>query len=116
MKIGTLHKFRNIIASIEYIHHEAYKGIELFKSKIILRDGSNLRILERYNRDKLEYYSYSWLTSSNELIIGWDCAPHHVKISTFPHHKHLAGQKNPTTSHERNLFEVMRFIATRLKG
>lgn len=57
MRFGTLHRFRDIIVSIEYIHHEAYKGMELFKSKIILIDGSNLRIPEKYEGEKLEYYS-----------------------------------------------------------
>lgn len=116
MRSGTLHRFRDIIVSIEYIHHEAHKGMELFKSKIILIDGSNLRILEKYEGEKLEYYSCYRLTSSNKLIIGWDSAPHHIKLSTFPHHKHLAGKQRPIASHERNLAEVMRFIATRLQA
>jgi len=32
---------------------------------------------------------FLWLSPLNELIISWDCAPHHRSISNFAHHKHL---------------------------
>ena len=113
-KRGTLQRFRDTIASVEFLQHEAYKGLELFKCKIILTDGSNLRILEKYRDDNLVYYSYYWLTAGNELIIGWDCAPHHPQLESFPHHKHLAGQMNPVASSERGLAAVMAFVTDRL--
>lgn len=114
MKHGTLSKYRDLVASIEFQQHESSKNLELYKGKVILRDGSNLRILEQYRDDKLVYYSYYWLTGANELIIGWDSAPHHPHLKTFPHHKHLAGQKKPIVSDERNLADVLKFIAIRL--
>jgi hypothetical protein len=115
MKHGTLSKFRNIITSIESLQHESSKGLELYKSKVILRDGSNLRILEKYRDGALIYYSYYWLTAANDLIVGWDNAPHHPHLKTFPHHKHLAGRKRPVESDERNLSKVLEFIAKRLR-
>jgi hypothetical protein len=87
----------------------------LFKGKIILRDGSNLRIVEKYRHDQLIYYSYYWLTAANELIIGWDNAPHHPHLKTYPHHTHFAGRKKPIASNERNLPAVLEFIAKRIK-
>ena len=111
MKSGALKKFSDLIASIEFLQHESSQNLELFKCKVILRDGSNLRILEKYQNDKLVYYSYYWLTTANELIIGWDCAPHHPHLKTFPHHKHFTGRKKPVTSDERNLSDVFEFIA-----
>ena len=115
MKFGTLKKFQGLIAAIDFLNHESSKNLELFRCKIILNDGSNLRILEKYHYDELVYYSYYWLTTSNELIIGWDNAPHHRRIESFPHHKHLSGHKKPIASNERNLTAVLSFIAKRLK-
>lgn len=115
MKHGTLSKFRDLVTSIESLQHESSKGLELYKSKIILRDGSNLRVLEKYRDGVLVYYSYYWLTAANDLIIGWDCAPHHSYIKTSPHHKHIAGRKRPVESDERNLSRVLKFIAKRLQ-
>ncbi len=47
MKQGSLQRFHNIIAALESFRHENHKSLELFKCKIILIDGSNLRILEK---------------------------------------------------------------------
>ena len=46
----------------------------------------------------------------NKLIIGWDCAPHYPNIDTYPHHKHVAAQQIVTSSTERNLTDVFRFV------
>jgi len=115
MKHGTLAKFRDLVASIESLQHEFSKGLELFKCKVVLRDGSNLRILEKYRNDELVYYSYYWLATTNELIIGWDSAPPHPHLKTFPHHKHPAGRKKPVVSVERNLHDILSFISERLQ-
>jgi len=115
MKHGTLSKFRDLVTSIESSLHESSKGLELYKSKVILRDGSNPRILEKYRAGALVYYSYYWLTAANDLIVGWDCAPPHPHLKTFPHHKHLAGRKRPVESDERNLSRVLEFIAKWLR-
>ncbi len=115
MKQGSLQRSRDIVASIESYHHERHKSLELYKCKIILIDGSNLRILEKYRDEELVYYSYYWLTADNELIIGWDNAPHHPQIVTHPHHKHLAERKKPVASNERNLASVLALIGRRLR-
>ncbi len=115
MKQGSLQKFKSLILSIDRYHHEFSRTLELFKCKITLRDGSNLRILEKYNHDELIYYSYYWLTATDELIIGWDNAPHHYHIKSFPHHKHIGGKKRPVASKERHLATVLSFVANRLK-
>jgi len=115
MKPGSLQRFHNIIAALESFRHENHKSLELVKCKIILIDGSNLRILEKYRDNELVYYSYYWLTADNDLIIGWDNAPHHPQIATHPHHKHLAKRKKLVASYERNLSSVLAIIAQRLK-
>ncbi|MDZ7290038.1 MAG: DUF6516 family protein [candidate division KSB1 bacterium] len=114
MKHGTLAKFRDLIVSVEFLRHESTKNLELYKCKVILRDGTNLRVLEKYRNDNLVYYSYYWLAATNELIVGWDNAPHHPRLKIFPHHKHLAVRKKPVISEERNLSGEFKFIAKRL--
>ncbi len=74
---------------------------------LFLKDGSNLRVVELWENEKLKRYSYYWLTPKNELIIGWDNAPHHTQMDTFPHHKHIKLQNNVQPSKEKYLEEVM---------
>ena len=51
--------------------------------------------------------SYYWLTPGNRLKIGWDNAPHHVELASFPHHKHVGEQTNRQLSYETSLEEVL---------
>jgi len=77
-------------------------------------DGSNLRISEKREKDQLLQYSYYWLDEKNKLLIGWDNAPHHKEISTFPHHKHKQQQTEVCDSNENNLKTVLNFIKRRI--
>ncbi len=84
----------------------------LLRLIIYLKDETNLRLTEQWNGNQLERYSYYWLTKTNALIIGWDNAPHHIRLETFPHHKHAGSQTNLQPSTETRLEEVMAFIRT----
>ncbi len=75
-----------------------------------LKDGTNLRIAEQWEDETLERYSYYWLTSTNALKIGWDNAPHHTRLETFPHHKHVGKQTNLQPSEAICLEAVMEVI------
>ena len=77
---------------------------------LYLPDGTNLRLTEQWNGSVLERYSYYWLTATNELKIGWDNAPHHTHLETFPHHKHIGHQNNLQPSSETHLEEVITVI------
>jgi hypothetical protein len=56
-------------------------------------------------------YRYQYMDEKQELIFRYDNAPHHVKIYTFPHHKHESdGIK---ACEEPTLFDVLLEIATR---
>ena len=44
-------------------------------------------ILDVYYNRTLGKYGYT-LIKGNKRIIGWDNAPHHVKVETHPHHFH----------------------------
>jgi hypothetical protein len=77
---------------------------------LYLNDGTNLRLTEQWDGDRLDRYSYYWLTDINELKIGWDNALHHTKLETFPHHKHVGYQTNLQPSSETRLEEVIAYI------
>jgi len=83
---------------------------EYLKIAIYFADGSNLRVTEEWQEGVLTRYSYYWLTSDNQLKLGWDNAPHHVKLASFSHHKHVGQQINRQPSDETCLEEVMRVI------
>ncbi|MHB8232628.1 MAG: toxin-antitoxin system TumE family protein [bacterium] len=43
----------------------------------------------KYTDEKERSYSYHWQDENQNLILRWDNAPHHNRILTFPHHKHV---------------------------
>ena len=114
MRSDTLSKFQDIISSIDSLTHELTKQLEIYKCKIILIDGSNLRIFEKHAHGELVYYSYYWLSAFDDLIRGWDCAPHHHAIDNFPHHLHVGSQQSVLSSDIRNLNGVLTAIKKNL--
>ena len=85
-----------------------------FKLKVVLADGSTIRISEQYYRDTLEQYAYYWLDVNNCLLIGWDNAPHHPHLPSFPHHKHVGTQDSRQPSVEATPEEILAAIRARL--
>ena len=78
-----------------------------FKLKVILTDGSSLRINEQYRQGMLEQYAYYWLNPDGQLRVGWDNAPHHRDLNTFPHHRHVGSQENRVPSAESAPAEIL---------
>ena len=93
------------IVEEQYISTES--GIISYKAKLKLKGNSSLRIREIWEKQNLLKYSYYWLNSDNQLIIGWDNAPHHKHVKSFPHHKHYKRQSNIKESNTRNLSDVL---------
>jgi len=83
---------------------------ETLRVILYLKDGTNLRVTEQWAGKVLKRYSYYWLNSANELKVGWDNAPHHTQMESFPHHKHVGQRGNLQPSRETSLEEVMRVI------
>ena len=81
-----------------------------FKLRVLLIDGSTLRVEEHYAENRLGRYAYYLLDRTNNLIIGWDNAPHHTRLPNFPHHKHIARQDLPEPSYEATLESVLAVI------
>ncbi len=81
-----------------------------FKLKVLLTNGSSLRLNEQYRGEALQKYAYYWLDVHNDLIVGWDNAPHHPYVSTYPHHRHVAVQVGIQPSTETDLEAVLDVI------
>lgn len=88
---------------------------ELLKLVLKIRGGTTLRIVERWKAKRLIRYSYYWLDTENNLKIGWDNAPHHRNIETFPHHKHVGEKLNIAKSDETCLEDVMKIVISGIK-
>ena len=88
----VLKQFSDIIAWYdEDIRDDGKKAHYWAKIKFI--DNSKLQAYERL--DKLsDKYSYQWMKEDNTLIIRWDNAKHHIKVETYPDHKHVDTNQN----------------------
>ncbi len=102
-------KYRDILLSIEEVSYATKKGIEEYKAKLLLKDGTSLRIAEKWVDKRLDKYSYYWLDEENRRIIGWNNAPHHYDLENFPHHKHLK-REEVLPSYETDLESVLEAI------
>jgi hypothetical protein len=76
--------------------------------------GSTLRVEEHYSQGTLGRYAYYLLDPVNNLVIGWDNAPHHTHLSNFPHHKHMGQQEKREPSYDTKLEDVLIFIKQKL--
>jgi hypothetical protein len=89
---------------------------ETLRLIMYLVDGSNLRVAEQWAGSRLKRYSYYWLAMDNTLLIGWDNAPHHQNVTTFPHHKHVGQQTNLQPSQETCLEDVLSVVLSAKQG
>ena len=105
-------EFSDIIKIIESSYTSERYGYEFSKVRLRLIDGTSLRIWEKRFKSFVQRYSYYWLDELDKQIIGWDNAPHHPEIETFPHHKHMGGNVFPS---EDRLIDVLKYIASRLR-
>lgn len=83
---------------------------ETFRLILALKDGTTLRVSERWRGQLLVRYSYYWLDSHDRMKVGWDNAPHHEQLENFPHHKHVGEQARLESSYEACLEDVMTIL------
>ena len=104
----TIEQFSDIVQFVEKLELSEEEHISKLKANLKLFDGTSLWIREVWIKGKMEVYSYYWLRSDETIIMGWDNAPHHREIVTFPYHKHVATIIEP--SQQMNISEVLSFI------
>ena len=66
--------------------------IGIIEGELFFIDESRLHFIEFVNvKETIEVYKYSYhyQDRNSDLIFRYDMAPHHRKIKTFPHHKHI---------------------------
>lgn len=106
--VKIIQEYNEIVESIEKIEIAVEESISKLKSKLRLFDGTILWVREIRTGKELEAYSYYWLRPDETMIIGWDNAPHHKEIESFPHHIHKDNNVEP--SKQKTLREVLGFI------
>lgn len=106
-------RYSNLIVSIESVDFVRREGMEFYKAKLILADGSNLRVSEVWMDGTLVKYAYYRLDERDELIAGWDNAPHHPRIKSHPHHVHV--QNSIIESAVRTLESVLELLVQELE-
>lgn len=99
---------------VTYQHLTASTGV--IEGVLYFHDGSTLEFTEivRLTNRKLykQRYRYQYL-QNGEQRFRYDNAPHHLHLSTFPHHKHDE-QGHIVEAQEVGLAEVLAEIASRL--
>ncbi len=101
--------FSNTILQYE---HRVQGHVEQFKAIVELKDGSRLHLNEVWLSGTLHKYAYYWLTPIGALVQGWDNAPHHPNIPTYPHHSHTPTAITPSSV--RTLVDVLAEIEKRM--
>jgi len=101
-------EYSDIVKFIEKFEVSEEEQISVLKAKLRLFDGTIVWVREVWIKDKIEAYSYYWLRPDETVIIGWDNAPHHKKINSFPHHRHISNSIE--ASQEKSLGKVLEFI------
>ncbi len=104
----TVKEYGDFVESVEVFRYEEEESISQLKARLRLFDGTMLCIREVRIKGVLESYSYYWLRPDETAITGWDNAPHHREINSFPHHRHVGSHIE--FSEERNLRDVLEFI------
>ena len=110
--LEELRKRRDLVLAVTRYEHRFSGDVEQFKASAFLADGSLLHINEVWLEGRLSKYAYYWLTPTGELIQGWDNAPHHPEIETYPHHSHTNQGIQPSVL--RSLADVLETIERQL--
>jgi hypothetical protein len=100
------------VKDLEVIELVEEESVQLLRARAEIMDNSILHIREAIF-SYTSKYSYHWQTSTGEVLIRWDNAPHHPEIPTHPDHKHEGEEISPST--RVSIEDVLAEIATILK-
>ena len=110
-KILNLLNNSRIVFESKILDFKQGENFSYIKAKAKLYNETFLHI-KIYTSDQEYFYSFHWQDAASNLIIRWDNSPHHYKIDTFPHHKHI-GEKI-RNSYEITLEKVLNYIEKEL--
>jgi len=99
------------IESIDVEYEAKSKTVGLIHGTVGMVDGSTLQFMELVNikRDKMTRpkYRFHFMDSADKMVFRFDNAPHHLEVTTYPHHKHIRGEEKPKPSKEIGLRDVL---------
>ena len=102
-----------VVAVTDYLHRKS-GSVEQYRAVAFLVDGTHLHINEVWVDGELVKYAYYHLSPTNQIIRGWDNAPHHPEVETFPHHRHYSGRVE--ASEVRSFQDVMDYLEDAMSG
>jgi hypothetical protein len=108
-----LRQYSALVVAVVSLNHRVNGAVEQLKADMQLIDGSRLQVNEVYVGGQLRKYAYYRLTPTGEVLQGWDNAPHHPEITSYPHHVHQQDGVHP--SQARSLSDVFDLIAKLLQ-
>ena len=101
---NSIHSRREIRVEHLHIDEPVPSDEGSIEGRLRFWDDSLLEFYEILHRHKVLLvkvrYSYHYQDQHGQLIFRYDNAPHHPKIATFPHHKHVANPSNQTETIE----------------
>lgn len=101
-----------MVSRVEVLELVDEQSVQFIKIKAKLIDESLLFIQET-SSERGSKYSYHWQAKDNKLLVRWDNSPHYKEIETFPHHKHIGENVEP--SHKVNIEEVLEHIKAEIR-
>lgn len=93
-----INRLYDTIRSRGYLDEDSFiLSSKFIKASLKFYDGSLLEFYESWDVREGEVhrirYSYHYQDSDEALVFRYDNAPHFRNIITYPHHKHIGGEK-----------------------
>jgi hypothetical protein len=108
MMLEDLQSYPQLILEIVSYHHRIDGAVAQHKAIARLADGSSLHINEVWVEGELRKYAYFQVAPTGDVVRGWDNAPHHSGVSTYPHHHHgTSGVEASAVRSLRDAFELL---------
>ena len=102
------------------LREEAQEEMGLFRYRLILGDGSQLEMFERFQivaeGAMVTKYSFHWQDAGGRLLKRWDNAAHHPEVATHPHHLHDGAEANTLPYEPMNAEKVLAFATEEIAG
>ena len=110
-EVQSLIRSSIFIENVDVEYEVKLRSIGIVHGVLGMIDGSTLQFMELISikRDKMIRLKYRFhlMNVNDEIIFRYDNAPHHPEIATYPHHKHVRGEKVPRQSKEIGLKDVL---------
>ena len=110
--LEELRSHPQLILEVVSYSHRINGAVAQHKAVARLVDGSTLHINEVWIEGELRKYAYYQVTPTGDVVQGWDNAPHHPGVSTYPHHRHGAAGVEASTV--RPLMDALSHLAAQL--